>query len=167
MPALIPTLLKVMATVSRVCGFETASSFPPDHVHARTRWKGAYFDIASDRKPEQIERAMCEALANTPSLFELIENPTPRMQLTLVAAIESRMRRSSNMPDDLAVLLIKAYASPHTMEAIPGMRDAIELGAKGGDMQECISALLGFIRARPSVFDGEVIEAGAPLRLVN
>ncbi|PWF43406.1 hypothetical protein [Massilia glaciei] len=167
MPALIPTLLKVMAQVSRVCGFETASSFPPDHIHARTRWRGAYFDIASDRKPEQIERAMCEALANTPSLFELIENPTPRMQLTLVAAIESRMRRSSNMPDDLAVLLIKAYASPHTMEAIPGMRDAIEQGARDGDMQECIGVLLGFIRARPSFVDGDIIDSGAPLRLVR
>jgi hypothetical protein len=167
MPALIPTLAKLFAHVSRVCGFETASSFPPDHIHARTRWKGAYFDIASDRNPEQIERAMCEALANTPSMFDLIENPTPRMQLTLIAAIESRMRRSSSPPDDLAMLLIKAYASPHVIDAIPGLGAAIERGAQNRNMRECIDTLLAFLRASSTTFDGDVIEAAAPLRLVN
>lgn len=73
--------------------FETADSFPPGHPYARTRWEAAYFDIASDVKPDEIERRICAAIANTPSVFAYITNPTPRMQRALLNVIHDRLRR--------------------------------------------------------------------------
>lgn len=123
--AMFPILTQGLAWLSRVCGFETLDSFPPGHPYARTRWNAAYFDIASDMKPDQIERSMCDKIENTPSIFMYIENPTPRMQRTLLAVIETRIRRSCSAPADLVGMLINAYRSPYTIEAVPGLRSVI------------------------------------------
>jgi uncharacterized membrane protein len=148
---LIATLLQALAYVSRVCGFDTVDSFPPGHQYARTRWNRAYFDIASDRKPEQIERSVCESIANTPLIFAHITNPTPRMQRALLAVIETRMRRSCGNPTDLVALLVNAYRSPYTPEAMPGLRTVIE------NSQYDVRAVMEFLGAMPAPFD--VIEA--------
>ena len=50
------------------------------------------------------------------------------MQRTLLAAIHARLRRGSGsqaVPSDLVGMLIDAYASPGTEEALPGLRAAI------------------------------------------
>jgi hypothetical protein len=148
---LIPTLLKALAHVSRVCGFDTVDSFPAGHQYARTRWNPAYFDIASDLKAEQIERSLCESIANTPLIFAHITHPTPRMQRALLAVIDTRMRRSCGRPTDLVALLANAYRSPHTPEALPGLRGVIEDSGYDAD------AVLGFLGAMPAAFD--VIDA--------
>ena len=120
------TLLNWLKTLSRVCGFETADSFPPGHVYARTRWNGAYFDIASDVKPDEMKRRLCAAIVNTPSVFAYITHPTPRMQRALLNVIHERLRRQPGAgATDLVLLLIDAYASAHTMEAVPGLRTLI------------------------------------------
>jgi hypothetical protein len=148
---LIPTLLQALAYVSRVCGFDTVDSFPAGHQYARTRWNPAYFDIASDLKPEAIERSLCESIANTPLIFAHITHPTPRMQRSLLAVIDTRMRRSCGNPTDLAALLANAYRGPSTPEALPGLRAAIE------DSSYDANAVLAFLGAMPAAFD--VIEA--------
>ncbi|PLY42196.1 hypothetical protein CSZ94_11925 [Janthinobacterium sp. ROICE36] len=118
-----PTIISWLKTLSRVCGFETADSFPPGHPYARTRWEAAYFDIASDVKPDEIERRICAAIANTPSVFAHISNPTPRMQRALLNVIHDRLRRQPGTgATDLVLLLINAYASDHITEAVPGLR---------------------------------------------
>lgn len=122
---LLDTLSSVLTSISRACGFETIDSFPPGHPYARTRWNAAYFDIASDLKPDAIERAVCAKIAATPSIFAHILNPTPRMQRELLAVIEARLRRSCAQPLDLAALLVEAYRSPHTSEVVPGLRRVI------------------------------------------
>ena len=155
---LIPTILDALAYLSRVCGFDTIDSFPPGHMYARTRWNRAYFDIASDLKPEQIERSLCDSIANTPAIFARISNPTPRMQRALLDVIHTRMRRSCGNPADLVALLIEAYRSPYTPEALPGLRAAIEQGAHD-PMHERAQALLDFLGAMPAAYN--VIEAGA------
>ncbi len=148
---MIPALLQALAYVSRVCGFETVDSFPAGHQYARTRWNRAYFDIASDVKPEQIERSLCESIANTPLIFAHITHPTPRMQRALLAVIETRMRRSCGNPADLVSLLVNAYRSPYTPEAMPGLRAAIE------DSGYDVRSVMEFLGAMPAAFD--VIEA--------
>jgi hypothetical protein len=150
---MFPLLINALAWVNRVCGFDTLDSFPPGHAHARTHWNKAYFDIASDMKPEQIERSLCESIHNTPQVFAHIANPTPRMQRALLAVIETRMRRSPGAPVDLVALLINAYRSPYTMDVIPGLRATIE---RSDDMTR-IHAVLEFLEAMPSAYD--VIEA--------
>jgi uncharacterized membrane protein len=147
---MFPLLSKALAWINRVCGFDTVDAFPSGHAYARTRWVAAYFDIASDLKPEQIERSICERIANTPTIFAHIENPTLRMQRTLLEVIETRMRRSCGAPADLVALLINAYHSPYTVEAVPGLRSVIE--NSNGDVQ-AVAGYLGQMRA----FD--VIEA--------
>ena len=134
-----------------MCGFETVDSFPSGHAHARTRWNRAYFDIASDLKPDEIERSLCGSIANTPSIFAHIVNPTPRMQRELLAVIEARMRRSCGNPVDLIALLINAYRSPHTHEAMPGLRRVIV------DSDGDPNVVVAFLSATPSGFG--VIEA--------
>ncbi|MNM14483.1 hypothetical protein D3C81_246930 [compost metagenome] len=120
------TILTWLKTLSRICGFETADSFPPGHPYARTRWEAAYFDIASDVKPDEIERRICAAVANTPSVFAYITNPTPRMQRALLNVIHDRLRRQPGAgATDLVLLLINAYASDHITEAVPGLRTLI------------------------------------------
>lgn len=123
---ILPVILDALAHVSRICGLETADSFPPGHPYARTRWNKAFFDIPSDMKPERIDRTLSEAISNTPQVFIQIENPTPAMQRALLAVIETRMRRSCGTPDDLLAMLIRAYDSPHTLEAVPGLRAVID-----------------------------------------
>ncbi|MES2127291.1 MAG: hypothetical protein V4463_08460 [Pseudomonadota bacterium] len=123
---LIDTLAHLLSRASRALGFETADSFPPGHVYARTHWNKAYFDIASDVKPDEIERRLCESITNTPHIFAHITHPTPRMQRALIAVIDMRARRSCGNPDELLALLIHAYHSRHTLEAVPGLRALIE-----------------------------------------
>jgi hypothetical protein len=158
---LIPALLDLAARASRALGLETVDSFPPGHVHARTRWDRAYFDIASDLKPDAIERALCEAIANTPTVFAHITNPTPRMQRTLLGVIDTRLRRSCGNPSDLVRMLIDAYASRHTQEAVPGLRAAIEQTA-GDETPERVREVLAFLGAMPAAFG--VIEAAGNRR---
>ena len=148
---MFPILIQAFKWLSRVCGFDTVDSFPPGHPYARTRWNAAYFDIASDLKPEQIERSICERIANTPTIFAHIECPTPRMQRALLEVIEMRMRRSCGNPVDLVALLINAYRSPHTAEAVPGLRSVIV--NSDGDAQ----AVIGYLGQMPAAFD--IIEA--------
>jgi hypothetical protein len=149
-------ILRAFAYLSRVCGFDTVDSFPPGHQYAGTRWNRAYFDIASDLKPEQIERSLCESITNTPLIFAHIIHPTPRMQRALLAVIETRMRRSCGNPNDLAALLIEAYRSPATPEAMPGLRAVIEESRDDTPAQRA-HAVLQFLGAMPAAFD--VIEA--------
>src|SRR5471032_1994140 len=122
---MIPIILSWLRHLSRICGFDTADSFPPGHAHERTRWNGAYFDIASDVKPDQIEHRLCEAISNTPLVFGYITHPTPRMQRALFAVLEQRMRNNRGRATELALLLVEAYDSPHITEAIPGLRAAV------------------------------------------
>lgn len=150
--SLIPLLLDLWSKASHKLGFETVDRFPPHHAYARTHWDRAYFDIASDLKPEAMERSLCASIANTPSVFAHIANPTPAMQRTLLGVIETRLRRSCGAPSDLVALLIEAYRSPYTIEARPGLRAAIE--ATGHlEMRERIHATLAFLGAMPAAFD--------------
>ena len=153
---LLDSIGAVLAQVSRACGFETLDAFPPGHQYARTRWNPAYFDIPSDTRPTQIENTLCAAIANTPSVFAHITNPTPRMQRELLAMISAQMRRSCGTPNDLVALLINAYRSGHTQEAMPGLRAAIENAAIDG-MAAQIHSVMAFLGQMPSAFD--VIEA--------
>lgn len=155
---MLPILMSALSRLSRACGFETIDSFPPGHLHARTRWDRAYFDIASDVKPDAIERALCDAIANTPAVFAHIVNPTPRMQRTLLGVIDTRLRRSCGNPADLVKLLVDAYHSPHTQEAIPGLRAAIEQG-EGDEMPSRVRGVLAFLGSMPAAFD--VIDANS------
>jgi hypothetical protein len=158
--ALLEQLADVLAYVSRVCGFDTIDTFPPGHAYARTRWNRAYFDIASDQKPEQIERALCAAIANTPTVFGYITSPTPRMQRALLEVISMRVRRSCGSPGELVALLIRAYDSAHTIEAVPGLRTAIAQCAHE-EMGERVRSVLAFLGQMPAAFD--VIEANQQL----
>ncbi|QOL49181.1 hypothetical protein [Massilia litorea] len=153
---LLPVLLDLLSKASHKLGFETIDRFPSNHVHARTQWDRRYFDIASDLKPDAIERSLCASIANTPSVFAHIVNPTPAMQRTLLGVIDTRLRRSCGAPSDLAALLIDAYDSPSTLEARPGLRAAIEATA-GMEMRERVHAVLAFLGTMPVAFD--VIEA--------
>lgn len=137
--------------LSRVCGFDTADAFPPGHAHARTRWAGAYFDIASDVKPDEVERRLCAAIANTPAVFGHITHPTPRMQRALFGVLEERMRRHGNAAE-LALLLIAAFRSPHTQEALPGLRAAIH-ASRFDEPAERVRSLLAFLAQMPVPFD--------------
>lgn len=154
----IPDLLELLKRASRALGLETVDSFPSDHAYFRTRWDRAWFDIPSDMKPDRIERTLCEAIANTPAVFARISHPTPRMQRTLLAAINAALRRSCGAPLDLVKLLIDAYRSPYTMEAIPGLRAAIAQ-ADAHDQNAQAHAVLAFLGAMPAAFD--IIEAQA------
>jgi len=87
-------ILDWLKKLSHALGFDTADSFPPGHQYARTRWAGAYFDIPSDTRADDIERRICEAIANTPLVFAHIENPTPRMQRVVIDVIERRLRQN-------------------------------------------------------------------------
>jgi hypothetical protein len=148
---MLDTLLAWFRHLSRICGFDTADAFPPGHPHARTRWKAAYFDIASDVKPEQIERRLCEAIRNTPLVFAYIINPTPAMQRALFAVLDERLRRGGNT-SELVLLLIAAYDSPHIQEAVPGLRAAIE-GDAHDSQTERVRKVLAFLAQMHTPFD--------------
>ncbi len=145
------TLLAWLRHLSRICGFDTVDSFPPGHPHARTRWNAAYFDIASDVKPEQIERRLCQAIANTPSVFAYISNPTPRMQRALIGVLEERVRRNGNLAEP-ALLLIAAYRGAHIQEAIPGLRAAIA-ATQGEPAELRVRGVLQFLARMQAPFD--------------
>ena len=149
-------LFDLLARASFALGFETADRFPRGHLHARTHWDRAWFDIASDLKPEAIERSLCASIDNTPHIFAHIANPTPAMQRTLLGVIETRLRRACGAPSDLVALLIEAYRSPYTMEARPGLRAAIE-ATDGLEMRERVHTVLAFLGTMPVAFD--VIDA--------
>ncbi|SEO07217.1 hypothetical protein SAMN05428959_104508 [Duganella sp. CF517] len=149
---MMPTILKWLRYLSHILGFETADSFPPGHPYERTRWNGAYFDIASDVKPDQIESRLCDAISNTPLVFGYITNPTPRMQRTLLAMLEERMRNNRGRASELAVLLVDAYDSPHITEIIPGLRAAIA-GTRHEDVGERARSVMAFLGSTQSPFD--------------
>lgn len=152
---LLDTLSSLVSRASRALGLETVDAFPPGHAYARTRWNKAYFDIASDLSADQMESAVCAAIANTPQVFAHIRNPTPRMQRALLAIIEARLRRADG-PADLVQLLILAYRSPHTPEVVPGLRAAIAANA-GYDLAIQSHAVLAYLADAPAAFG--VIEA--------
>ena len=138
-------ILDWLKKLSHALGFDTADSFPPGHQYARTRWAGAYFDIPSDTKADEIERRICDAIANTPLVFAHIENPTPRMQRVLIDVI--RRRLSGNHEREaaqLAALLIRAYGSQYIMEVTPGLRRAIET-TEGYEAPARVRALFAFL----------------------
>lgn len=138
-------ILDWLKKLSHALGFDTADSFPPGHQYARTRWAGAYFDIPSDTRADDIERRICEAIANTPLVFAHIENPTPRMQRVVIDVIERRLRQNHEREAaQLGGLLIRAYASPHTIEAAPGLRRAIE-ATEGYEAPARVRALFAFL----------------------
>lgn len=151
---LLDTLATALARLSRICGFDTLDAFPPGHQYASTRWDRAYFDIPSDTKPDQIERILADAITNTPLIFAHITNPTPRMQRALLAVIHGVLKKGD--PTALVTLLIHAYESPQTQEAILGLRAAIEASA-GGNASMRAFAVLEFLGAMAAPFD--VIEA--------
>ncbi|WP_317204183.1 hypothetical protein [Janthinobacterium sp.] len=149
------TFIAWLKYLSRICGFDTADSFPPGHPYARTRWNAAYFDIASDVKPDEIERRLCAAITNTPTVFAYITHPTRRMQRALFGVLAERGCRKGNAAA-LAHLLIAAYRSPHTPEALPGLRAAI-LSTEHDEPEERARSLLAFLAQMQSPYD--VIEA--------
>jgi hypothetical protein len=153
---LLPVLADLLGRASRALGLETIDAFPPGHRYADTRWDKAYFDIPSDYKPERIEQAMSEAIANTPSVFAWIEHPTPRMQRALLGVIHARLRRGGTPPNELLAMLIDAYASPRTHEALPGLRAAIA-ATDGYDPSMRVAHLAAWLADMPAAFD--VIEA--------
>ena len=153
---LLDVLASLLHRASRALGLETVDAFPAGHRYADTRWDKAYFDIPSDYKPDRIEQAMAEAITNTPSVFGYIVHPTPRMQRALLAVIHARLRRGSTPPNDLLAMLVDAYASPRTPEALPGLRAAIA-GTEGYDPSMRVAHLAAFLADMPAAFD--VIEA--------
>ncbi len=156
--SLLPVLSNLLARASRALGLESVDRFPPGHQYARTRWDRAYFDVASDLKPAQMEDAVCNAIANTPSIFAYVAHPTPRMQRTLLATIHARLRRGGTAPTELVAMLVDAYASPHTPEALPGLRAAIA-STDGYDPSMRVAHLQAWLLDMPAAFD--VIEAPA------
>lgn len=146
-------LITWLKHLSRICGFETADSFPPGHAHARTRWNAAYFDIASDVKADEMERRISDAISNTPLVFAHITAPTPRMQRALLGVIEARIRHNNGKEAaQLAALLIKAYQSPHTAEALPGLRYAID-STRDDEAPARVRAVLEFLNSMQSPYD--------------
>ncbi|MDB5962071.1 MAG: hypothetical protein JWP59_3365 [Massilia sp.] len=146
---LLDTLSAALAHLSRICGFDTIDAFPPGHQYAATRWNRAYFDIPSDTRPEQIERILAEAISNTPLVFAHIVHPTPRMQHALLAVIHAVMRRGD--PTALVSLLIRAYESAATQEAVPGLRAVIEASKDGNESMRAF-AVLEFLGAMEPPF---------------
>ena len=154
---LLDTLSSLLGRASRALGLETVDAFPPGHRYAHTRWDKAYFDIPSDWKPERIEQAVSDAITNTPSVFAYIAHPTPRMQRALLAVIHARLRRGGTPPNDLLAMLIDAYASPRTPDAMPGLRAAIA-STDGYDPSMRVAHLAAWLADMPAAFD--VIDAG-------
>ena len=154
--SLLPILANLLGRASRALGLETVDSFPPAYRYAHTRWDKAYFDIPSDWKPERIEQAIAEAIANTPSVFGYIAHPTPRMQRALLGVIHGRLRRGGTPPNELLAMLVEAYASPRTPEAMPGLRAAID-STDGYDPSMRVAHLAAWLADMPAAFD--VIDA--------
>jgi hypothetical protein len=153
---LLDQLTSLLGRASRALGLETIDRFPPGHRYADTRWDKAYFDIPSDYKPERIEQAMFDAITNTPSVFAWIEHPTPRMQRALLGVIHAHLRRGGSPPNDLLAMLLAAYDSPRTQEALPGLRAAVA-STEGYDPSMRVAHLAAWLADMPAAFD--VIDA--------
>jgi uncharacterized paraquat-inducible protein A len=136
--------MSTVSYLSKICGLDSVSSFPADHAFARTHWDRSYFDIPYGMSPDRIEAALCTAISNTPTIFSRIVNPTPRMQRALLAIIDRSVRRREGNPAQLATMLIAAYASPYMDDAVPGLRQAIELCAHQ-EQRERVMSVLTFI----------------------
>jgi hypothetical protein len=149
---MMPKIIQWLRRLSHLLGFETADAFPPGHPYERTRWNGAYFDIASDVKPEDIERRLCDAISNTPLVFGYITNPTPRMQRALLAVLEERMRINRGRATELAALLVDAYDSPHITEVIPGLRTVVA-NTQGHDIGDRARTVMAFLGSTQAPFD--------------
>lgn len=134
-----------MSYLSKALGLESISSFPAGHIFARTNWNPSYFDIPYGTRPGDIERRICIAIGNTPTIFAHINNPTPRMQRALLAVVAERLRRNDRTAGDLVGLLIAAYASPHVHDAVPGLRVEIEASAYE-DLGTRVRSVLSFLR---------------------
>ena len=132
-----------MSYLSKALGLESVSSFPAGHTFARTNWNPSYFDIPYGTKADEIERRICIAIGNTPTIFARINNPTPRMQGALLAVIDERLRRNDRAAGELVVLLIAAYASPYVQDAVPGLRAHIEAWAYD-EINERVRGVLAF-----------------------
>ncbi len=141
-----------LAYLSRICGLDSVNSFPAGHAFARTHWNPAYFDIPYGMKPEDIERTVCAAIGNTPSIFVHIANPTPRMQRALLAVIAESIRHNDGRAGELAGMLIAAYGSPHVQEAVPGLRAEISESAYE-DPNERVRRVLSFLSNMQAPFD--------------
>lgn len=146
----------IVSYLSKACGLESVDSFPAGHAFAQTHWNPAYFDIPWGMAPEQIERSLCTAIGNTPSIFVHIINPTPRMQRALLAVLAESVRRNDRRAGELAEMLIAAYASPYVQDAVPGLRSVISQSLHE-DAAERIRQVLIFLSDMQAPFD--VIEA--------
>jgi hypothetical protein len=158
---LLPVISSLLSRASRALGLESVDAFPPGHRYPRTRWDRAYFDIASDLTADQMETAICAAIANTPSVFAHITHPTPRMQRTLLAIVHARLRRGGTPPTDLVAMLIDACEQPHTPQAMPGLREALA-STVGYDPSMRVAHLQAWLADMPAAFD--VIDAPVSLR---
>ena len=141
-----------MSYLSKALGLESVSSFPSRHIFARTNWNRSYFDIPYGTKPDDIERRICTAIGNTPTIFAHINNPTPRMQRALLAVVAERLRHNDRTAGDLAGLLIAAYASPYLQDAVPGLRAEIEASAYE-EVGERVRSVLSFLSNMQAPFD--------------
>lgn len=141
-----------LAYLSKICGLESVSSFPASHPYARTHWDPSYFDIAYGMQPDQIEQVLSEAIQNTPSIFAHINNPTPRMQRSLLAVLHDSVRRNDGNAAEWAALLINAYASRYVQEVLPGLRAEIA-GSLGAASADRVRSLLVFLASMAAPFD--------------
>lgn len=148
--------MSALSYLSKACGLDSINSFPTGHPFARTRWDPSYFDIPYGTPPERIEAAICTAIANTPTIFSRITNPTPRMQRALLAVIDRSVRYQEGNAGQLAAMLIDAYVSPYVEDAVPGLRQAIALCAHE-QQRERVGSVLYFLANMPAPFD--VIES--------
>jgi hypothetical protein len=141
-----------LAYLSKICGLESVTSFPANHPFARTHWDPSYFDIAYGMKPDLIEQVLSDAIHNTPSICAHINNPTPRMQRSLLAVLHDSVRRNDGNAAEWAVLLINAYASRYVQEVLPGLRAEI-VGSVGLAPVDRVRSLLVFLANMDAAFD--------------
>lgn len=141
-----------LAYLSKICGLDSVTSFPSNHPFARTHWDPSYFDIAYGMKPDQIEHVLSDAIHNTPSIFAHINNPTPRMQRSLLAVLHDSVRRKDGNAAEWAGLLINAYASRYVQEVLPGLRAEIAASA-GAPPADRVRSLLVFLASMAAPFD--------------
>ena len=154
----MPSLFSTAASyISKALGLESISAFPAHHAYARTRWDPSYFDIAYGTTPDEIERAICTAITNTPLIFTHILNPTPRMQTALLAVLDESLRRGDGNAPGLMEMLMASYDSPHTQEAVPGLRAAIARAIYEEQGTERARSVLRFLSNTPVPFG--VLEA--------
>jgi hypothetical protein len=141
-----------LAYLSKICGLESVTSFPANHPFARTHWDPSYFDIAYGMKPDQIDQVLSDAIHNTPSIFAHINNPTPRMQRSLLAVLHDSVRRNDGNAAEWAALLINAYSSRYVQEVLPGLRAEIA-GSLGAAPPDRVRSLLVFLASMAAPFD--------------